>query len=129
MLVLALALHAAGTSIIYSIIYFKPFIYDVESSQVVSAKRHSDLSKNVDIPVECNLEKLTAWDTMRLYINKNVLRNPDPCEEYYRVLMTDPSYEVNPFVALIDMLVIGVFQPLEYIGTKIGSFFDGLLSK
>ncbi|EFX67114.1 hypothetical protein DAPPUDRAFT_262090 [Daphnia pulex] len=42
--------------------------------------------------------------------------------------MTDPSYEVNPFVALIDMLVVGVFQPLEYIGTKIGSFFDGLLT-
>lgn len=108
--------------------YFKPFI-DIKPPQVASAKRHSDLSKNVDIPVECDLEKLTAWDTMRLYISKNFLRNPDPCEEYYRVLMTDPSYEVNPFVALIDMLVVGVFQPLEYIGTKIGSFFDGLLSK
>jgi hypothetical protein len=43
--------------------------------------------------------------------------------------MTDPSYEINPFVALIDMLAVGVFQPLGYIGTQVGSFFDGVLSK
>ena len=93
-----------------------------------SAKRHSDLSKNMDVPIACKPEQLTTWGSLGLYFS-TFLRNPDPCEEYYRVLMTDPSYEINPFVALIDMLVVGVFQPLGYIGTQVGSFFDGVLSK
>ena len=87
------------------------------------------MSKVTDIPATCNVEQLTVWGTISLYLSKTVLRNPDPCEEYYRVLMTDPSYEVNPFFALIDMLTVGIFQPLGFIGTQVGSFFDGVLSK
>lgn len=57
------------------------------------------------------------------------MKNPDPCEEYHRAYFTDPTYEVNPLIALFDMLIKVVFHPLGYMGEKLGSFFDGVLSK
>lgn len=86
------------------------------------------MSKNKDIPTSCNPEQLGILESLRLKFNA-FWGHPDPCEEYHRVLLTDPSYEVNPFTVLFDMLVVGIFHPLGYIGKQVGSFFDGVLSK
>lgn len=96
---------------------------------MASAKRQSDLLKNSNLPQSCNPEQIGAWDNFKLWFSQTVLREYDPCEVYHKTLLTDPSYEVNPFVALFDLLVVVVFQPLGYVGKQMGSFFDSVLSK
>ena len=101
----------------------------LECVQLVSAKRQSDLLKNGDKPGACKPEQLGMLEVFQLWFSSSIMRKPDPCEEYHRAIFTDPIYEVNPFVALIDMLVVAIFQPLSYMGKQFGSFFDSVLSK
>lgn len=86
--------------------------------------------KNADIPVSCKPAVELSWaDSLISWARSSVLRIADPCEEYHRTLLTDPTYEVTPLTAMVDMLAITVFQPLGFIGKQIGSFFDSLLCK
>lgn len=97
------------------------------SRQMASSKRYSDKSKNKDIPASCDPKQLGILESFKLRFDA-FWGYPDPCEEYHRVLLTDPSFEVNPFTVLWDMLVVGILHPLGYIGHKIGSFFNEVLS-
>ena len=96
--------------------------------QVASAKRQADVMRNSDLPLACNPEQLGTLAYIQLLISTNIIRNPDPCDEYHRAYYTDPTYEVNPFIALVDLLARVVFQPMGFVGEKMGSFFDGVLS-
>lgn len=95
--------------------------------QMASSKRYSDKSKNKDIPASCDPKQLGILESFKLRFDA-FWGYPDPCEEYHRVLLTDPSFEVNPFTVLWDMLVVGILHPLGYIGHKIGSFFNEVLN-
>ncbi|XP_057377105.1 chloride channel CLIC-like protein 1 [Daphnia carinata] len=95
--------------------------------QMASSKRYSDKSKNKDIPASCDPEQIGTLESLKLRFEA-YWGYPDPCEEYHRVLLTDPSFEVNPFTVLWDMLVVGILHPLGYIGNQMGSFFTGVLN-
>ena len=79
--------------------------------------------KNSEIPASCYPGQI-GWADWFKY---SVLRSPDPCEAYHRVLLTDPAHEVTPLAAMVDMLVVVVFKPLGFIGEQVGLFFNNVL--
>ena len=81
--------------------------------------------KHADMPASCKPSDVT-WSS---YFQSLIMTVPDPCEEYHRTFLTDPTHEVNPFTALVDMLAVAVFQPLGFIGESLGTFFNNILSK
>lgn len=85
--------------------------------------------KNSKVPANCDRDTFGSLESSILHIKKSLFGLEDPCEEYHRALMLDPSYEVNPFIALFDLVVRIAFQPLGYLGEKVGSFFQGVMCK
>lgn len=69
------------------------------------------------------------WDSLKDSFSQLFFKKTDPCEEYHKALLIDPSYEVNPLTALFDLLITVVFRPLGYVGEKVGSFFNNVLGK
>lgn len=87
------------------------------------------MAKASQPPAACNPDALDTWSTLKLVVSTTVFGYADPCDEYHRALLTDPTYEISPFLALVDMLATGIFHPLKYIGEQFGGFFDGVLSE
>ncbi|ODM94879.1 tRNA pseudouridine(38/39) synthase [Orchesella cincta] len=53
--------------------------------------------------------------------------DPDECVEYYSKTMTDPFWKVNPMQAISKSVAFFVFEPLGYIGGKLGQFYYGVI--
>jgi len=51
----------------------------------------------------------------------------DRCDEYHKAIHVDPIYEVNPLMAVVDLLTNLFFHPIASLGPSIGAMFSGLL--
>ena len=48
------------------------------------------------MPLACRTDQQTYWDSIKLWMSTTIAMNADPCEEYHRALLTDPTFEVTP---------------------------------
>jgi len=90
------------------------------------AGKHAKLLKSTEVPPECRPHEMTWWQSIQSS-GRAVFSSVDKCEEYHKNIMVDPIYEVNPMVALVDLVTSLILHPLSSLGQNVGFMFSGLL--
>jgi len=90
------------------------------------ALKHSKLLQSTNVPPECRPEEMTWLQTFETS-GRSMFTSVDRCDEYHKAIHVDPIYEVNPLMAVVDLLTNLFFHPLASLGPSIGAMFSGLL--
>merc|ERR1719427_2133340 len=67
------------------------------------------------------------WAMSAYYYFKSGVTLTDKCDEYHKALLVDPIYEVNPMMALADLVSSLVVRPMRHVGPEFGNMMKGLL--
>ena len=106
---------------IYSLVLISSFVWQwIQLYQKALAARQMTLSKT---PNECvymkNEDQLTITSVFTSFI-KSFTSLDKKCEDYYRALMVDPIFEINPLVAISSTLSEALFAPISIFGDQLG---------
>ncbi|XP_002154667.3 chloride channel CLIC-like protein 1 isoform X1 [Hydra vulgaris] len=76
-----------------------------------------------DIPHECTPNKVTAWNSIRLWFKDLISTTPDQCAMYYESILVDPIWEVSPLMATSTSLSRFCGEPLKQLAATSGECF------
>ncbi|KAM8945741.1 chloride channel CLIC-like protein 1 [Pelodytes ibericus] len=65
-------------------------------------------------------EDMSLWETLKVWLYWNFSWHNDACEDYYKALLVDPFWEVNPAMAICSAVGRVILQPVELIGHVTG---------
>jgi hypothetical protein len=109
----------------YILILLISFVWQwIQLYQIEFTKKHVTVSS---APKECtDLQRKEL--TFSLSFIFNLYNMDDECQKYYRALMVDPIFEVNPLEAISSALANALFKPISIVGNELGkglsNFYD-----
>ncbi|XP_073463129.1 chloride channel CLIC-like protein 1 [Aquarana catesbeiana] len=77
----------------------------------------------------CYQADLSFWETMKIWFSWNFSWDIGSCESYYKALMVDPFWEVNPLMAISSVVWRLVFHPVELFSLAIGRSLRNIMKE
>ncbi|XP_015186634.1 PREDICTED: uncharacterized protein LOC107071824 isoform X2 [Polistes dominula] len=77
--------------------------------------------KYTDMPVACKPNEMTFWERFRHSVLPS---GNDECEKYYKARMSNPNYQVTPFIVLSRCLFSIIVQPGSLLGEALSNFIN-----
>ncbi|XP_077316379.1 chloride channel CLIC-like protein 1 [Lithobates pipiens] len=77
----------------------------------------------------CYQADLSFWETMKIWFSWNFSWDIGSCESYYKALMVDPFWEVNPLMAISSVVWRLVFHPVELFSLTIGQSLRNIMKE
>ncbi|XP_072270587.1 chloride channel CLIC-like protein 1 isoform X2 [Pyxicephalus adspersus] len=77
----------------------------------------------------CYQADLSFWETMKIWFSWNFSWDVGSCESYYKALMVDPFWEVNPLMAISSMVWRLVIHPVELFSQAIGQSLRNIMKE
>ncbi|KAM5135423.1 chloride channel CLIC-like protein 1 [Mantella aurantiaca] len=77
----------------------------------------------------CYQADLSFWETMKIWLSWNFSWDIGSCESYYKALMVDPFWEVNPLMAISSVVWRLVIHPVEFFSHAIGRSLRNIMKE
>jgi hypothetical protein len=102
---------------VYILIFFISFLWEwIQLYQIKSSEKHLTVSS---APIECD-DLQRKQSTFSSFIISYFIDMNIECKKYYRALMVDPIFEVNPLEAISSALANALFKPIGILGDQLG---------
>ncbi|CAL8072434.1 unnamed protein product [Orchesella dallaii] len=108
---------------IVSCVWTFSHLYEDKKAEVMAHM----IQSNDAPPNDCRYQDFGILDSIWYYLRVKLGKYPDECVEYYSKAMTDPFWKVNPMQAISKSVAFFIFEPLGYIGGKLGAFYYGII--
>ncbi|XP_017791487.1 PREDICTED: chloride channel CLIC-like protein 1 [Habropoda laboriosa] len=101
--------------IIFVLSFFMTWWQLIQDAEIKAAAAQM---KFAEIPISCQPDKMNLWHKFVSYFIN------DDCEQYYKIMMSNPKLTVTPALALTHFITTVILHPITHVGTVISSFIS-----
>ncbi|KAM9296582.1 chloride channel CLIC-like protein 1 [Gastrophryne carolinensis] len=77
----------------------------------------------------CYQADLSFWEMLKIWLSWNFSWDKDSCESYYKALMVNPFWEVNPLMAISSVVWRILVHPVEFLSHAIGRSIRNIMKE